>query len=223
MARTPRASALRIAQNVPLPPSPAAIANAVDRNTAVIRSKVNRVVEDYGIVEKAEVARETISTVTAYEVATVLFEFYFLRKRLLPDRHAFTLPNNWLFRRSDYNVEVPDLFLLLTSDFWGPTVLWLVTTLFIPLATAYFYNLTAKPRSRSHAVHFNYSVDPLTFNITKALMVFLVFGQDVTFGGRVDLENVARINEALYGGWQGVLVGTGIGVIVTLYDALHKK
>ena len=199
------------------------IADAVDRRTAVIRSKVNRVVEDYGIIEKAEVARETISTVTAFEVATVLFEFYFLRKRLLPDRHAFTLPNNWLFRSSEYRVEIPDMFLLLTSDFWGPTILWLVTTLFVPLIAAYFFNLTAKPRSRSHAVNFNYNVDPMTFNIVKALMVYLVFGQDVTFGGRVDLESVARINEALYGGWQGALVGTGIGTIVTIYDALHKK
>jgi hypothetical protein len=63
----------------------------------------------------------------------------------------------------------------------------------------------------------------LTFSIVKALLTFVVYGQDVTFGGLVDLEYVARINSALYGGWQGVLVGTGIGSLVTLYEAVLKK
>jgi hypothetical protein len=51
----------------------------------------------------------------------------------------------------------------------------------------------------------------------------VVYGQDVTFGGLVDLEYVARINSALYGGWRGVLVGTGIGSLVTVYEAVLKK
>src|SRR6202000_1623252 len=119
---------------------------------------------------------------------------------------------------------IPDLFLLLTSSFWGPATLYLFTTILVPLFAAYFVNLTSKPRSRSsHTAHFNYAFDPLTFNIVKALLVFVIFGQDVTFGGLVDLEYVARINSALYGGWQGVLVGSGIGALVTLYEAIIKK
>jgi hypothetical protein len=114
--------------------------------------------------------------------------------------------------------------LLLTSSFWGPATIWAFITLFVPLFTAYFVNLTSKPRSRSsHTAHFNYAFDPLTFNIVKALLVYLVLGKDVTFGGLVDLEYVARVNSALYGGWPGVLVGTGIGALVTLYEAIIKK
>ena len=148
---------------------------------------------------------------------------YFLRKEILADRYAFSIPVIKYINNSEYAVKIPDLFLLLTSSFWGPATLWAFTTILAPLFAAYFVNLTGKPKSRSHAAHFNYAFDPLTFNIVKALLVFVVFGQDVTFGGLVDLEYVARINSALYGGWQGVLIGTGIGALVTVYEAIIKK
>jgi hypothetical protein len=170
------------------------------------------------------VTRETLSTVTAVHAFIGAFELYFLRKEILADRYAFTIPVIKYLNNSEYAVKIPDLFLLLTSSFWGPASLWAITTILLPLLAAYFVNLTSKPsRTRSHSPHFNYAFDPLTFNIVKALFVFVVFGQDVTFGGLVDLENVARINSAIYGGWQGVLVGTGIGALVTLYEAIIKK
>jgi hypothetical protein len=208
---------------VPLPPSPAVIANEVDRRTAVIRSKIADAYEESGISDKAQAARETLSTVTAVHAIISAFELYNLRKELLADRYAFTIPAIKYLSSEEHPVKIPDLFLLLTSSFWGPAMLWAVTTFIIPLSAAYFFNLTSKPRSRSHASHFNYTFDPMTFNIVKALLVYLIFGQDVAFGGLVDLEYVARINSALYGGWPGVLVGTGIGGLVTLYEAIIKK
>jgi hypothetical protein len=225
VARTPRASALSnlaFASNVPLPPSPSVVANAIERQTQVLRTKVANAYEDSGIVETAQAARETLSTVVAAHALIVAFEFYKLRPELLADRFAFTFPAIAFLGTNPYPVEVPDLFLLLTSSFWGPATLWAFTSLIIPLFTAYFFNLTAKP-TRGHTAKFNYTFDPLTFNVVKALLTFVVFGQDVTFGGLVDLEYVARINSALYGGWQGVLVGTGIGTLVTLYEAVLKK
>jgi hypothetical protein len=199
------------------------VADAIDRRTAVLRSKISDAYEESGIIETAQATRETLSTVTAVHAIVGAFEMYFLRKEILADRYAFTIPVIKYINNSEYAVKIPDLFLLLTSSFWGPATLWAFTTILAPLFAAYFVNLTSKPRSRSHTAHFNYAFDPLTFNIVKALLVFVVFGQDVTFGGLVDLENVARINSAVYGGWQGVLVGTGIGALVTLYEAIIKK
>lgn len=199
------------------------MADAIDRRTAVLRSKISDAYEESGIIETAQATRETLSTVTAVHAIVGAFEMYFLRKEILADRYAFTIPVIKYINNSEYAVKIPDLFLLLTSSFWGPATLWAFTTILAPLFAAYFVNLTSKPRSRSHTAHFNYAFDPLTFNIVKALLVFVVFGQDVTFGGLVDLENVARINSAVYGGWQGVLVGTGIGALVTLYEAIIKK
>ena len=225
VARTPRASALSnlaFASNVPLPPSPSVVANAIERQTQVLRTKVAHAYEESGIVETAQNARESLSTVVAAHVLIVAFELYKLRPELLKDRDAFTIPAINFLHTSSYDVKLPDFFLLLTSSFWGPATLWAITSLTIPLFAAYFFNLTAKP-TRSHTAKFNYTFDPLTFNIVKALLTYVVFGQDVTFGGLVDLEYVARINSALYGGYHGVLVGTGIGALVTLYEAVLKK
>ena len=227
MVATPRAGRLTnlsFASSVPLPPSPAVVADAIDRRTAVIRSKISNAYEESGISETADKTRETLSTVVSIEAIIVAFELYNLRPELLADRYAFTIPAIAFLKTSPYAVKIPDLFLLLTASFWGPALLWGFTAFLVPLFAAYFVNLTSKPKSRSsHATHFNYSFDPLTFNIVKALLTFVVYGQDVTFGGLVDLEHVARINSALYGGWQGVLVGNGIGTLVTLYEAVIKK
>jgi len=209
---------------VPLPPSPAVVAEAIDRRTQVLRSRVSDAFEESGVVEKAHATRESLSTVVSVQSLIILFELYFLRPELLADRYAFTIPAVTALKTSQYHVKIPDLFLLLTSSFWGPALLWAFTTFFVPLFAAYFVNLTGKPKTRSsHNANFNYAFDPLTFNIVKALLTYVVFGQDVTFGGLVNLEHVARINSALFGGYQGALVGTAIGGLVTLYEAVIKK
>lgn len=52
-------------------------------------------------------------------------------------------------------------------------------------------------------------------------MVYAAFGTGYSFWGLVDETSVATINEAL--GWFSVLVGTGIGGLVTIYEALLRK
>ena len=210
---------------MPLPASPAVVADAIERQTQVIRSKVAKVYENSGLSEGAEATRETLSTVTAIQLVVIIFELYNLRKEVLPDKHAFTIPSFSYVNNKPYPVAIPDFFLLATASFWGPSLLWGITSLLIPLTASYFFNLTAKPttRSRSGTPHFTYSFDPLTFSIVKALLTYVIYGQDVTFGGWVDLEYVARINSAIFGGYQGVLTGTAIGALVTLYDAVLKK
>ncbi|KAG4033514.1 hypothetical protein MFRU_004g00220 [Monilinia fructicola] len=219
LARTPRAGALAFASNVPLPPSPAVVADVIDRRTAVLRAKANEYYKDLGVVEAVETARETVSTVVALEFILLLSEALQLQPELLENKYAFTIPALDFLSTSEYAVKIPDLFLLLTTSFWGPFTLWLATSLFLPLLGAYFFNLTNKPNTRSKS----YSFDPLTFNIVKGLLTFVVYAKDATFGGLVDLEHVARINSAFYGGYQSILVGTGIGILFTIYDAALKK
>jgi hypothetical protein len=224
VARTPRVSNLAFASNVPLPPSPSVVADAIERRTAVIRRRVSRSFEETGIAEAAESTRESLSTVVSVEALIIAFEAFFLRHEVLPDRYAFTVPAIKLLHTAEHPVKIPDMFLLLTSSFWGPTILWSLTSFLAPLAAAYFFNMTSKPRTgRTNSQQFQYKFDPLTFNVVKALLTYVVFVQDATFGGWVDLEYVARINSALYGGASSVLVGCGIGVLVTLYEAVLKK
>ncbi|KAI9744003.1 MAG: hypothetical protein M1818_002737 [Claussenomyces sp. TS43310] len=224
LTRTPRASALSYAQSVPLPPSPSVVVDAIDRRTAVMRGKVATLYEKSGVMEQAQATRETLSTVVSVEALIIAFEAYCLRSEVLADRYAFTIPALRVLGTEAHAVQIPDLFLLLTSSFWGPATLWAVTSFLVPLLASYFFNLTSKPRTgRSHTTHFHYSFDPLTFNIVKALLTYVVYAQDYTFGGLVDLEYVARINSSLVGGPSSVLVGCGIGLLVTFYEAIIKK
>lgn len=219
LARTSRASALAFASNVPLPPSPAVVADVIDRRTAVLRAKANEYYKDLGVIEAIDNARETISNVAALEFLMLLSEAFQLQPELLENRYAFTVPALDFLNTSPHPVKIPDLFLLLTASFWAPFTVWLSTSLLLPLLGAYFFNLTNKPSTRSR----RYSFDPLTFNIVKGLLTFVVYGQGATLGGLVDLQHVARINSAFYGGYQSILVGTGIGILVTIYDAALKK
>ncbi|KAM3076536.1 hypothetical protein ACMFMG_007344 [Clarireedia jacksonii] len=213
-------TALAVAQRVPLPPSPAIVADVIDRRTAVLRSKVDTFWKELGVVEKIENTRETVSNVAALEFLLVLSEVLQLQPELLANKYAFTIPALSFLHTSAYPVKIPDLFLLLTSSFWGPFTIWILTSLLIPSFVAYFFNLTSMPTTRSHTRYF---IDPLTFNIVKGLLTFVIYGQDATLGGLVDPKHVARINSAFYGGYHSVLVGAGVGILFTMYDAVLKK
>ena len=129
---------------------------------------------------------------------------------------------------NDYPVHVPDLFLLLTSSFWSPTLTWLFTSTILPTLAGYFFNLSAanqptRRTTRNTTPTPDYVVDPLTFSIVKALISFVVYGQGVTFGGWLSEESIARINGSVYGGYKGILTGTAVTALISIYDAVLKK
>lgn len=219
--------ALSLARRIPLPATPADVASAVDRSTLAMRTQVASLYKQSGITETSFATRETLSTVTSVLYLVHIFELYFLRPEVLPDRYAFTIPAISFLHTNDYPVKIPDLFLLLTSSFWSPVLLWSFTSFVLPTLVGYYVNLTAAHpsgrRTRSSNPTPEYNVDPLTFSIVKALISFVVYGQEVTFGGWIDELSIARINGAVYGGYKGILVGTAITGLVSVYDAVLKK
>jgi len=155
------------------------------------------------------------------------FETYFLRPELLTDRYAFTFPAIDFLGTQDYPVFVPDLFLLLTSSFWNPALLWAFTSTILPTLAGYFINMTTGTHhgrvTRRSAPAPDYVVDPLTFSVVKAVISFVIYGQGVTFGGWVSPSSIERINTAVYGGYKGILVGSAITGLFSIYDAVLKK
>jgi hypothetical protein len=220
--------ALSLASRIPLPATPADVASAVDRGTLAVRERVSSLYQESGITEKTQQVQESLSTVYSILLSIQAFELYFLRKEVLADRYAFTIPAlSWL-GTEDYPVQIPDMFLILTSSFWSPVLLYVATSVVIPSLFGYFFNLSAANhnhpgRGRARASQPDYTIDPLVFSIVKALVTFVVYNQGVTFGGLVDELAVARINSALYGGWKGVIAGAAITGITAIYDAVLKK
>jgi hypothetical protein len=199
----------------------------VDRGTLAVRKRVSSLYQESGITEATQATRESLSTVTSVLFVVAAFELYFLRPEVLPNRYAFTFPAISLIGTGDYPVYIPDLFLLLTTSFWSPTALWALTSIIVPSAFGYFFNLTIASnhhtRGRAKANNPDFVVDPLTFSIVKALISYVVYGQEVTFGGWLGETAISRINSAIYGGWKGVLVGTAVTAVVSVYDAVLRK
>ncbi|EFX01124.1 hypothetical protein CMQ_6066 [Grosmannia clavigera kw1407] len=228
-ARTP-ARALSFANRIAMPSSPAEVVQVVDRGAVAVRERVVSIYADSGITEVTQVTRESLSTVNAIIGLVSLFEWFFLRPELMANRYAFTLPAIGFLGTSDYPVQTPDFSVLLSATFWSPLLVWLFVGTLAPALFGFFFNLSAASGShhsgRGRSRPFSsaeYIVDPLTFSVAKALLVFVVLAQGATFGGWVDGFSVARINSALYGGWKGALVGTAITGLASLYDAVLRK
>lgn len=67
------------------------------------------------------------------------------------------------------------------------------------------------------------SFDPLTFNIVKALIVYKVYADRFDFFELFSQYSIAKVDASVPGHWGGMLTGTAIGVIGTLYEAILRR
>ncbi|KPM43108.1 hypothetical protein AK830_g3448 [Neonectria ditissima] len=227
LVHTPGRSLSQVAARIPLPATPADVALAVDRSTQAVRQRVSSIYQESGITEASHATRETLSTVTSILFCVSAFELWYVRCEILSNTYAFTVPAISFLGSSDYPVYVPDMFLLLTSSFWSPALTWALTSSIIPSLVGYFFNLSANTSPPNRRRSYNYSpeyvVDPLTFSIVKALISYVVYAQGATFGGLLSEFTIGRLDAAVYGGYKGVLVGTAITGLVSIYDAVLRK
>ncbi|KAH6610779.1 hypothetical protein Trco_000799 [Trichoderma cornu-damae] len=228
LIQTPARSLSQVAARIPLPTTPADVANAVDRSALAVRRRVSSIYQESGIGEASNATRETLSNVTSILLCVSAFELWYIRPEILANRYAFTIPAVGSLGTSDYPVYLPDMFLLLTASFWSPALTWAFTSFILPSVFGYFFNLSAtsgshasKTRSRANAQET--VIDPLTYSIIKALVSFVVYGQGATFCGLLPETAIERLNGAVYGGYKGVLTGTAITGLLSIYDAVLKK
>jgi hypothetical protein len=117
-------------------------------------------------------------------------------------------------------IFLPDLFNLLSLDiFWKPFLSWAFVTLALPLVFAYAVNLPAVSSagiSRRHIyAHGGRSFDPITFAVTKSILVFAVFYRACPL---IPKESVSTIASAV--GSEILLLNSIIAFVYGLYDAI---
>jgi hypothetical protein len=176
-----------------------------------------------GATEAVESAREGLSSVTSIEMLILALELFFLRPEVLPLKYVTTIPTVATLHNPEYKIMLPDLFLLVSGEFWAPFSLWLLTSVLVPLFFAYFFNLSLKTKgTKAHpAVPFKF--DPFIFNITKGLVSFLVYARHFTFWDTYLHYTIERVASRLPGGWPGTLTGAAIGGAGSLYEAVLRK
>ncbi|KAJ5698361.1 hypothetical protein N7462_000366 [Penicillium macrosclerotiorum] len=233
-AKTPssalRASArsIRSVGTVDLPASPAVVADAIDRQTTKVREGIEKAWTSSGVLQRSQELRTSLSSLLAIEVLILSIEGFSILKELLPLRYVGTTPPISAIHLEPVSVKIPDFFLLVSGAFWAPFLLWLLTGLVLPLAAAYFFNLSWKAaggavrRGRSAASH-QANFDPLSFNIAKALLVYKVYVDHYSFHGLFSNYAIEKVNVAIPGQWAGMLTFTAIGAVGTLYEAILRS
>lgn len=200
--------------------------DAIERQTALVRDKASDYWTHSSIPLFVSSVRDTLSSPRAIEAVILTLEAWGLQHETLPWRYAFDVPAIAALGTSSHAMFVPDFFLLLSGFFWSATTVWAMTSVLVPLAFAYFFNLTTRTKvSHGGAVRRKrtHEFDPLTFNVVKALATWLVYSQGLRFGGVFADHTVARVEAAIPGGYHGMMIGAGVGVLTNLWEALLRK
>lgn len=232
MAKTPGRSSLSLPTSVPLPPSPAAVTDAIDRQTTKIRKRVSGLYSESGIHETSESFRHLLSSPVAINIIALVIEAYGLRKEILPSGIAGFIPAIPYLTNDKTPVYLPNLFLLLDKRFWAPFSLWVATSLLLPLLCAYFINIPLKTSLKHHygtrratsiQTAPSNQFDPLVYNIAKALITYVVYAQCSTLLGLFHPFTIATVHQSILGDYQGMITGAIIAGVMALYEAVLKK
>ena len=221
--RTPalRASTRRQSQ-LPGPPSPAAVAELAEDASRNFVAGFQDLYSVSGIDTQIYNLRETLSSVTGIHLTVLLLEGIALQREIFPWKYAFDIPSTLI--TPSKAVLVPDVFILLTGFYWSATLTWALTSIFIPLLFAYFYNLTMRDVKRGNVrvAVARYAADPFTYNIVKAVVTWLVYDKGITFGVFAP-EAVDRVQQGILGRSTGMIIGAGIGGAGALYEAVQRR
>ncbi|KAF6232577.1 hypothetical protein HO173_009245 [Letharia columbiana] len=148
----------------PCPLPPAVLASQIDAHTTTFRSSISNYIADSRLPSTLDSVRGYLSTVTGIEILTLFVEAFGLRYEVLPFRYLTTLPAFPALGTSELPLKVPDFFALLTTAFWGPFGLWLLTSVLLPLLGGWFINLKGEG-----------GYDAVSFNAVKAITAWVVY------------------------------------------------
>lgn len=210
-----------------LPASPADVADDVEVAARRFYSGLAGAWDNIGIAEAVENIRDQCSSVMAVQATWLAFEAFGLQNKILPRKYLFDIPSLPLGRylsTPSHAIKIPDLFQLLTAHFWSTGLLWASTSIFVPLLFSYFYNLTVRDvkRQGSRVTVARHGFDPLIFNVVRALLAWTVYGHGYTFG-ILDKRVIHSVDHSILGGYNTILIGSYVGIIVALYEAAQRK
>lgn len=206
LQKTP-SRALALARSVPLPPSPAVLADRIEAQTVSLRASLSQYMDPAPLRTTAEYLRYYLSSVNSIELLTLFIEFWGLRAEILPARYLTTIPAVPALSTPDQAILIPDLFALLTGAFWGPFVLWVITSVALPLLGGWLVNLNGDG-----------GVDAVSFNVMKALVAWIVYAR-----GGVGGESRQVVERGVPGGTVGMLVGAGVGGLAGVWEGVLRK
>jgi hypothetical protein len=206
-----------------LPPSPNVVVDEVEHASARFYAGLDDLYTLSYIPEAIDWARESCSSIATVHLTFILMEAWGLSNAVMPWTYLFDFPSIRIVGTPSIPVKIPDLFVMLSSSFWSPVLLWSATSIFIPLLFAYFFNLTVHTVKRNNArvrvVRYNY--DPFTFNVAKFMIVSTVYGAGILHGYVSD-RTVAIVDSSQFSGFASMLIGTYVCGLCSLWQATQR-
>lgn len=237
---TPRVtSALaRVAQTaIDLPASPAQVADVTEHIEESVRENASKLWAWTRIADVTEYLRENASSVMFIQSAIILSEYVGMQWKTYPWTPLYTDPSTTTSPFKD--AHHPDLTHWLTEAYWAPATLWSLTNWFLPLVLSYFINLTISTNTRHKSSRRQHTVDPLTFNIARALLIYSAYSlpvANVALAGEPGIKvertpgwgpfsdaTLTTVRNNVPGNYYGMQISSLIGVLYSLYDAILKK
>ena len=222
LSKTPR-SLQKLAAQMPLPSSPQAVTNLIERSSTRLTTTVGNAFEKSGIPDATEATRAQASSVQSVTALFTIFEAAAINWALIPWRAAFDLPlpvlGPLLFDESFVTIKFPDLFVLLTAKFWKPFTLWAVLGMIAPLFFGWLFNFSTHA---SASRKYRYAIDPVVFNATKGMGAWLVWAKRWTANGWVEPAASGAVDGSLKGGWMGLVVASAVGVGTGVWEGVLR-
>ncbi|EFQ99351.1 hypothetical protein MGYG_02364 [Nannizzia gypsea CBS 118893] len=216
-----------------LPPSPAVVTDAIDRQTTRVRKSVSEAWDQSGMTERTHSLRSLLSSVSTIQTLVLVLELFSVVKAIMPWR-KFTIPAIESLNTSSCTHNIPDLFNTFHPAFWSPLMLWTTTSVVLPSVIAYFFDINLKmSQSGTHVTTRRAAAaaadkakacgDPLVFNVAKALIATIVYGSGFTFWNLFNNSSVMKVVDSVPGGLQGLLTSSAICTLGSLYEAILRK
>ncbi|KAI4206669.1 MAG: hypothetical protein LQ346_000961 [Caloplaca aetnensis] len=210
---TPPSSTLSLARRLPLPASPSLLADRIEAQTTSLTTSASTLYTTSPIPSTLYNMRSYLSSTTSIQLLILAIEAFGLFSRVVPLKYLTTIPAiPAIGIAHETAVRLPDMFALLTSDFWGPVGLWLATNILVPAMGAWFLNLRALEEGNGDGY------DPVAFGVVKGLLGWIVYVRRGVGG-----ESRGVVEDSVPGGGVGMLVGAGIAVLGGMYEAVLRK
>merc|ERR1712000_788954 len=185
-----------LTSQIPIPPSPAVVTDAIDQQTRRMRASISQAYDRTQIHEVADQARDYLSSPLTVTVLAILLEAYGLRAQVLPNKLL---------------TEVPAI----------PYIKSTKTPINVPLKAHPSHTYSTRRAALQHNTQMQF--DPFIFNLAKGLIAYLVYAQHFNIAGIYQHFTIATVNESILGGYFAILISSGLGAAVSLYDAVLRK
>ncbi|KAL8741285.1 MAG: hypothetical protein Q9190_006096 [Brigantiaea leucoxantha] len=205
--RTP-SSSLVFASNLPLPTSPAVLADKIEAQTTSFTTSLSGMISRSPLPGALHTIRASLSSATSIHLLTLFIEACGLFSTVVPLKYLTTLPAvpalgiTW-----ETSLKIPDLFALLSTAFWGPVGLWIATSIALPLIGGWAMNL-----------RHDGGCDGVSYGVVRGLLAWIVYAK-----GGVSGESRGVVEGSVPGGSVGMMVGAAVGVLGAVYEVILRK